>query len=73
MKCRALLDTGVSGSYVLAFLVNLLKVKPSRKMIRGIKTIMGIGDQARRDLRCEDIRFSREVRAASLRDENRTM
>ena len=42
MKCRALLDTGATGSYISAFLVNLLKVKPSRTLTRGIKTIMGL-------------------------------
>ena len=42
VKCRALLDTGATGSYISAFLVNLLKVKPSRTLTRGIKTIMGL-------------------------------
>ena len=42
VKCRALLDTGATGSYVSAFLVNLLKLKPSRTLTRGIKTIMGL-------------------------------
>ena len=41
MRCRALLDTGATGSYVSAFLVNFLKVKPSRTLTRGIKRIMG--------------------------------
>ena len=42
MKCRALLDTGATGSYISAFLVDLLKVKPSSTLTRGIKTIMGL-------------------------------
>ena len=42
VKCRALLDTGATGSYISAFLVNLLKVKPSRTLTRGIKTIIGL-------------------------------
>ena len=42
VKCRALLDTGATGSYISAFLVNLLKVKPSRTLTRGFKTIMGL-------------------------------
>ena len=42
VKCRALLDTGATGSYLSAFLVDLLKVKPSRILTRGIKTIMGL-------------------------------
>ena len=42
VKCRALLDTGTTGSYISAFLVDLLKVKPSRSFTRGIKTIMGL-------------------------------
>ena len=42
VKCRALLDTGATGSYISAFLVNLLKVKPSRTLTRGIKTIVGL-------------------------------
>ena len=42
VKCRALLDTGATGSYISAFLVNLLKVKPSRTLTRGIKAIMGL-------------------------------
>ena len=49
VKCRALLHTGAFGSYVSAFLMDLLKiflvdileVKPSRTLARGIKTIMG--------------------------------
>ena len=39
VKCYALVDI---GSYISAFLVNLLKVKPSRGLTRGIKTIMGL-------------------------------
>ena len=42
VKCRALLDTGATGSYISAFLVYLLKVKPSRTLTGGIKTIMGL-------------------------------
>jgi len=42
VKCRALLDTGATGSYLSAFLVDLLKVKPSCILTRGIKTIMGL-------------------------------
>ena len=42
VKCRALVDTGATGSNISAFLVNLLKVKPSRTLTRGIKTIMGL-------------------------------
>ena len=42
VKCRALLDTGATGSYLSAFLVDLLKVKPSAVLTRGIKTIMGL-------------------------------
>ena len=42
VKCRALLVTGATGSYISAFLVDLLKVKPSRSLTRGIKTIMGL-------------------------------
>ena len=42
VKCRALLDTGATGSYISAFLVDLLKVKPSCSLTRGIKTIMGL-------------------------------
>ena len=42
VKCRALLDTGATGSYISAFLVNLLKAKPSRTLTRGIKPIMGL-------------------------------
>ena len=41
VKCRALLDTGATGSYISAFLVSLLKVKPSRTLTR-IKAIMGL-------------------------------
>jgi len=40
VKCRALLDTGATGLYISAFLVNFLKVKPSRTLTCGIKTIM---------------------------------
>ena len=42
VKCRALLDTCATGSYISAFLVDLLKVKPSRTLTRGIKTVMGL-------------------------------
>ena len=42
VKCRALLDTGATGSYISAFLVDLLKIKPFRTLTRGIKTIMGL-------------------------------
>ena len=42
VKCRALLDTRATGSYISAFLVYLLKVKPSRTLTGGIKTIMGL-------------------------------
>ena len=42
VQCHALLDTGATGSYASASLVNLLKVKPSRILTRGIKTIMGL-------------------------------
>ena len=42
MKCRALLDTGATGSYISEFLVDLPKVKPSSTLTRGIKTIMGL-------------------------------
>ena len=42
VKCRALPDTGATGSYISAFLVDLLNVKPSRSLTRGIKTIMGL-------------------------------
>ena len=42
VKCHALLDTGATGSYISAFLVNLLKVKPSRTLTRGIKIITGL-------------------------------
>ena len=42
VKCHALLDTGATGSYISAFLVYLLKVKPSRTLTRGIKAIMGL-------------------------------
>ena len=42
VKCRALLDTGATGSYISALLVNLLKVKPSRTLTRVIKTITGL-------------------------------
>ena len=42
VKCRALLDTGATGCYISAFLLDLLKVKPSRSLTRGIKTIMGL-------------------------------
>ena len=45
VKCRALLDTGATGSYISAFLLDLLKVKPSRSLTRGIKTIMGLVTQ----------------------------
>ena len=40
--CCALLDPGVTGSYISAFLLNLLKVKPPRTLTRGFKTIMGL-------------------------------
>lgn len=42
VKCPALLNTGATGSYISAFLVGLLKVKPSCSLTRGIKTIMGL-------------------------------
>ena len=42
VKCRALLDTGATGTYISALLVDLLKVKPARTLTRGIKTIMGL-------------------------------
>ena len=42
VKCRALLDTGATGSYLSAFLVDLLKVKPSCILTCEIKTVMGL-------------------------------
>ena len=42
VKCRALLDTGATGTYISALLVDLLKAKPARTLTRGIKTIMGL-------------------------------
>ena len=36
VKCRALLDTGATGTYISALLVDLLKVKPARTLTRGI-------------------------------------
>ena len=67
VKCHALLDAGATGSYISAFLVNLLKVKPSHTLTRGIKTIMGLVTK-----RVETYDDARGVRATSLRDENRT-
>ena len=42
VKCRALLNTGATGTYISALLVDLLKVKPARTLTHGIKTIMGL-------------------------------
>ena len=42
VKHSALLDTGATGTYISALLVDLLKVKPARTLTRGIKTIMGL-------------------------------
>ena len=41
VKCRALLDTRVTGSYASAFLLDLLKIKSTRKIRRRIQTITG--------------------------------
>ena len=41
-KCRALLDTGATGSYASAYLLDLLKLKPKTTLNRRIQTIMGI-------------------------------
>ena len=72
VKCCALLDTGATGSYISAFLVNLLKVKPSRTLTRGIKTIMGLVTIAKR-VEIYNVKIcSTQVHAASLRYENRT-
>jgi hypothetical protein len=41
-KCRALLDTGATGSYASAYFLDLLKLKPKTTLNRRIQTIMGI-------------------------------
>ena len=40
-KCRALLNTGATGSYASAYLLDLLKLKPKTTLKRRIQTIMG--------------------------------
>ena len=42
VKCRALLDTGSTNSYVSSFLVNLLNVKSAGTVRRTVKTIVGL-------------------------------
>jgi len=42
VKCRALLDTGSTSTYMSAFLVDLLKIKPKQTLTRSIKTIVGL-------------------------------
>ena len=56
--------------YISAFLVYLLKVKPSRTLTRGIKTIMGL---VTKRVETYDVKICDTlVRATSLPDENRT-
>ena len=41
VKCRALLDTGATGSYASAYLLDLMKLQPKTTLKRRIQTIMG--------------------------------
>ena len=42
VKCRALLDTGATGSYASAYFLDLLKLKHKTTLKRRIQTIMGV-------------------------------
>lgn len=55
IKCRALLDTGATGSYASAYLLDLLKLKPKTTLKRRIQTIMGTETK---DINVYEIRVS---------------
>ncbi|KAK3751387.1 hypothetical protein QZH41_002580 [Actinostola sp. cb2023] len=42
VKCRALLDTGSTSTYISGLLVDLLGIKPTETATRSIKTIVGL-------------------------------
>ena len=68
VKCRALLDTGATGSYASAYLLDLMKLQPKTTLKRRIQTIMGTETK---NIRVYDIQVIGRLRNSSVPDESR--